>query len=429
MIIGVTALAGKISRARQTTYYSITGYFADNDGDTYGEMADVILACVTPPGYVESAGDCNDNDPAINPSTSEICNLIDDNCNGFADEGAGNVYYLDSDSDGYGDLSISTISCSTPASFVENYSDCDDTNASLNPSAIEICNGIDDNCADGIDNGLQFNNYYSDIDGDGYGDASSVTTSCSEPAGFVVDNSDCDDTMSSVNPNESETCNGIDDDCDTQVDEDGGNTYYADVDGDGYGDVSNTTNACSVPAGYVFDNTDCNDELASVNSGQPEVCNGIDDNCNSQLDEGLLAQVSSVVSCESFFWSENNTTYNTSGTYYSNVPLAATYNTYESFALASNSAGHQLSDTEDFSEFWGYLGSANGSLGEGFPSWSAEGVNGLFAYQVNGSTAIGANQNSSTLTFNFSQGVQGVGGNFFVSDVDGNVIIKMEMNG
>jgi len=65
-------------------------------------------------------------------------------------------------------------------------------------------------------------------------------------------------------------------------------TYYRDADGDGYGNVNTTTTACSVPAGYATNSTDCNDASASVHPGAAETCNGVDDNCNGSIDEGLL---------------------------------------------------------------------------------------------------------------------------------------------
>jgi hypothetical protein len=123
-------------------------------------------------------------------------------------------YYADADGDSYG-AGSATSSCTNPgAGFVTNNTDCDDASASVNPGATEICDGVDNNCAGGIDNGLTFNNYYADADGDGFG-AGSATSACSNPgAGFVTNNTDCDDASASVNTSGTEVCgNGIDEDC------------------------------------------------------------------------------------------------------------------------------------------------------------------------------------------------------------------------
>ena len=82
-----------------------------------------------------------------------------------------------------------------------------------------------------------------------------------------------------------ETCNGVDDDCDGVVDDGVSTTYYRDFDTDTYGNATNTQSACSLPSGYVTNSGDCNDNNANVNPGRTEVCNnGIDDNCNSLTD-------------------------------------------------------------------------------------------------------------------------------------------------
>ena len=116
--------------------------------------------------------------------------------------------------------------------------------------------------------------YYADLDGDGYGNSNSGTMqSCSQPTGYVTNNSDCNDNPAtggtSVHPGASEICgNGIDDDCDGQTDEGCGSP---DNDGDG----------------YTVAHGDCNDNNALVHPGATEVCgNGIDDDCDGQTDEG-----------------------------------------------------------------------------------------------------------------------------------------------
>ena len=271
---------GQVDEGVQNTYY------ADTDGDGYGDDGNTTEACTAPAGYVSNNTDCDDTDGNVNPGATEVCNEIDDDCDGQVDEGVQNTYYADTDGDGYGDDGNTTEACSAPAGYVSDNTDCDDSNANVNPGATEICNGVDDNCDSQVDEGVQ-DTYYADTDGDGYGDASNSTEACSAPAGYVSDNMDCDDSDASVNPGATEVCNGVDDDCDGQVDEGVQNTYYADTDGDGYGDASNSTEACSAPAGYVSDNTDCDDSDANVNPGATEVCNGIDDDCDGQVDEGV----------------------------------------------------------------------------------------------------------------------------------------------
>jgi Tol biopolymer transport system component len=84
-----------------------------------------------------------------------------------------------------------------------------------------------------------------------------------------------------------EVCNGLDDNCDGQIDEGVTATFYRDADGDGYGNPGDSIQACSAPVGYVANNTDCNDSLASVHPSAVEVCNGIDDDCDGLIDEGF----------------------------------------------------------------------------------------------------------------------------------------------
>lgn len=129
--------------------------------------------------------------------------------------------------------------------------------------------------------------YYQDADGDTYGNASVYKDTTVQPTGYVTNSTDCNDANSTVHPNALEVCDGVDNNCNGFIDENVQTTYFRDADDDGYGNPTSTTQACSVPVGYVTNNTDCNDSNASVNPGVTEVCaNGIDDNCNGQVDEG-----------------------------------------------------------------------------------------------------------------------------------------------
>jgi uncharacterized delta-60 repeat protein len=131
------------------------------------------------------------------------------------------------------------------------------------------------------------NSYYIDNDGDGYGNSNiAAQEACSAPSGYVSQGGDCADSDPAINPDAIEICDGKDNDCDGEVDEEVKTTFYLDSDGDGYGDASKTTEACQAPTGYVDNFGDCNDQASSVYPGAPEICgNGVDDNCNQETDE------------------------------------------------------------------------------------------------------------------------------------------------
>jgi hypothetical protein len=268
-------------------------YYADADGDGFGSSGNTVLSCSTPFGYVINSTDCNDIPGAesINPAATEICNGIDDNCNTQIDEGVKSTFYADVDGDGFGNSGNTATACSAPSGYIMDATDCNDTPGagSINPAAAEICNGIDDNCNSQIDEGVK-STFYADADADGFGNSSKITMACSAPSGYVVNGTDCNDSpgAASINPNASEVCNGVDDNCNTQTDEGLKTTFYADADHDSYGSNNITTLACVTPLGYVSVGTDCNDANASVHPGVADVCNGIDDNCNNVTDENAI---------------------------------------------------------------------------------------------------------------------------------------------
>ncbi|HRG65186.1 MAG TPA: putative metal-binding motif-containing protein, partial [Saprospiraceae bacterium] len=265
-------------------------YFVDFDGDEFGDVTKDSIACNMPIGYVSDSTDCNDTNPDIHPFLSDICNSIDDNCNGFTDEDAVfTTYYLDSDGDSFGDILFDSTSCNTLLGFVENSEDCNDTNTEINPLMSETCNGIDDNCNIEVDEGLTIYTLYIDADDDTYGNPDAAIDTCIESIiGYVNNGLDCNDTLTSIYPGAIELCNYLDDDCDGLTDDN--LTYilsYQDNDGDEFGNPLIDSLSCELPIGYVIDNTDCNDTNAAIYPGAEELLNGIDDDCDQIADEGL----------------------------------------------------------------------------------------------------------------------------------------------
>jgi len=265
-------------------------WYRDADRDGYGSSSTTTLSCSQPSGYVANSTDCNDSSAAISPAASEVCDSIDNNCNGQVDEGnIGSTWYRDSDGDGYGTSSTSTRSCSQPSGYVANSTDCNDSSSSINPGATETCNSIDDNCNGQVDEGSIGTTWYRDADGDGYGSSSTSTRSCSQPSGYVSNSTDCNDSSAAISPAATEVCDGVDNNCNGQTDEGSiGTTWYRDADGDGYGTSSTSTVACTQPSGYVSTSTDCNDGVASIHPNATETCNSLDDDCDGLVDEGSI---------------------------------------------------------------------------------------------------------------------------------------------
>ncbi len=261
-------------------------FFADTDEDGFGDPNNSVLACSTPPGFVADNTDCNDADPNINPGATEVCDGVDNDCDGSVDEGVLNTFFADTDSDGFGDPNNSVQACSPPPGFVADNTDCNDADPNINPGATEVCDGVDNDCDVSVDEGV-LNTFFADTDSDGFGDPNNSVSACSPPPGFVADNTDCNDADPNINPGATEVCDGVDNDCDVSVDEGVSNTFFADTDSDGFGDPNNSVSACSAPPGFVADNTDCNDADPNINPGAAEVCDGVDNNCDGNIDEGV----------------------------------------------------------------------------------------------------------------------------------------------
>ena len=101
----------------------------------------------------EVGDDCDDENPLVSPNALEICDGIDNNCDGVVDEGVRSIFYADTDDDGFGDEDKPLEACEAPDGYVVIGTDCDDTESSVYPSAIELCDKIDNNCDGVVDEG------------------------------------------------------------------------------------------------------------------------------------------------------------------------------------------------------------------------------------------------------------------------------------
>ncbi len=302
----------------------------DNDGDGF-----------------TTADDCDDSNPAISPAATEICDGVDNNCNDLVDEGLTTAFFVDADLDGWGDGSSRAEACEWREGLSVSGEDCDDGDPLVNPGMEELCNGVDDDCNEEIDepSARDAVTWYLDGDGDGYGDAEKVTVACTQPALHVVSPGDCDDANAAVHPAAAEVCNGIDDNCDGTTDTDAVDptTWYKDRDGDGYGEIGGgTISSCTQPTGFVSVSGDCQDTIPEINPGAAEVCDGVENDCDAatternrvtwQASDGSLSDVSSYFT--SGTWSAPAGWVLSGGGTYRFCP--GTYYTYLSFNSDTN---------------------------------------------------------------------------------------------
>jgi hypothetical protein len=267
--------------------------FIDSDGDGYGSEESVEYSCTVLDGFVLEGGDCNDADETINPGVSETCDEIDNNCNGDVDEAVGEVFYPDNDGDGFGGIgSTETLLCELQEGYSESNDDCNDSDPTISPSSEEYCDDVDNNCDGEIDEdtAMDVSNWYLDSDVDGYGVDDESVIGCMGPPGYSPSAGDCNDGDASINPDSTEICDGIDNDCDDLLDDEDTNVggaadWFLDFDQDGFGTINTTVYSCDMPSGYVLDATDCDDQDSSINPDAIEVCDGIDNNCNNAIDE------------------------------------------------------------------------------------------------------------------------------------------------
>ena len=269
--------------------------YADLDGDGYRDETGATIInededC-TDAGEADStapATDCDDNDPDVNPGSTEyVADGVDSDCDGFE------ICYEDADDDGYRTTSGSTVNsadvaCDGPgeAEPGDPATDCDDTEFLIHPGASEaVGDEIDQDCDGG-------EICYADTDDDGYwllgdGTVVSVDEDCTDTgeAASTESGGDCNDSDASVNPGVAEgVADAVDNDCD------GFETCYADVDNDGYaasnGDTVLSEDLDCTDAGEAnlgVPQTDCDDSADSAYPGASEIAaDGIDQDCNGE---------------------------------------------------------------------------------------------------------------------------------------------------
>ncbi|MBT3219567.1 MAG: hypothetical protein HN348_10795 [Proteobacteria bacterium] len=277
--------------------------YVDADGDGIGDDATMWTTCdsgVVPTGFVDVGGDCNDLEDSIYPGATELCNDIDDDCDSDTDEDFTiQEMYLDGDGDGFGDPSVVAQLCELFPGYVDNDSDCDDDNGLVYPGAEEVCDDKNNDCQGGIDDDESYwTTYFVDDDNDGFANMSEIAfAGCGLPPDVELQilptEHDCDDDDQFIHPGVEETCNGIDENCDGEIDNNLFEyQYYADNDGDSQGDPAKLLTTCfTPPPGYAANQEDCNDNDASIYDGAPEICDGKINDCDGQgpADDGLTA--------------------------------------------------------------------------------------------------------------------------------------------
>ena len=299
-----------------------TTWYADADGDAWGDDNVTSERCEQPTDYVELGGDCDDDDAAVHPETVWT---VDEDADGWAPEVGDTLqqceqpegyvlatgdcddadpslhpeteWFRDDDGDGYGDPEASSEACEPDATYawVQDDTDCDDTDAEVHVSATEVCDEVDNDCDGLVDDQddvvADQTTWYLDGDGDGWGDDGDALVTCELPTGRVTAGGDCDDGDATVSPGATEVCNaGVDDDCDGRADDDdedvaGQDTWYVDADGDGYGLADSPLASCGPGTGFSLLAGDCDDGDASVSPAETETWyDGVDQDCDGASD-------------------------------------------------------------------------------------------------------------------------------------------------
>lgn len=265
-------------------------WYPDLDQDLFGdENGNFILDCEPVPGLVPNKDDCDDQQASVYAGAAEVCDDLDNDCNGLIDDGLTYIlWYPDQDGDGFGANNPSLETCTPPGGvYVTEAGDCADNDPNVSPISPEVCDGIDNDCdglvdaADEDSSGVE--SFYPDNDGDGFGDITAEVRRCADdpPPTGIRTGGDCDDANPDINQGAPELCLNVnvDEDCDGAVDEVDENTgdalrVYQDADGDGFGSSVIYQDICASvpPPGFVTSFGDCDDNDANVDDKSCQPC-------------------------------------------------------------------------------------------------------------------------------------------------------------
>jgi len=233
---------------------------ADNDCVDGADYSDSAGSELDPDGdgFLGCADDCDPTDAAVYPGAPEACDGVDRDCDGDLVEDE-----LDTDEDGEPDC----IDIDDDGDGTADGSDCNPIDASIAPGAPETCDAVDSNCNGSLVD--QFN----DLDGDDEPDCIDLD----DDGDLDPDASDCGPLDDTIFNGATEVCDAIDQDCDGDLVE-----SFADTDGDGTPDcVDVDLDGDGFNAGL-----DCDDADASIFPGAPESCDMVDSDCNGDLVDG-----------------------------------------------------------------------------------------------------------------------------------------------
>ncbi len=269
-------------------------YYRDLDGDGYGSTASGnTLACMAPGGFAAMAGDCNDADLTRHPGGNELCNGGDDDCDGTIDEApASSSCTTLAHASG---ACVSGGACGI-VSCDAGFADCNHVasdGCEVMAAATDGCDGADNDCDGRIDENATTTVYYRDRDGDGFGSTTSGSMlACMAGSGFAPAAGDCADMDVARYPGAVERCNGTDDDCDATADESPAQSSCS---------LANATAVCASGTCGIGSCTggfsDCNHvtgdgcEAFGAGPGYPDVCDGVDNDCDSRFDEDASTSV------------------------------------------------------------------------------------------------------------------------------------------